>query len=261
MAGASERTRPRDVAASEIQTPPAPPSRLRLIAGGVLLWLVLPAVWLLSLGAIGTSLNPDVAIYVTPVLFIVLFIGLPLSAFRLARWIYGPSAAADFARARRRRLGRVGPPPPYRLDHERVRLRGSQRLHALALVGLMFVLAFAMWTVAPLGWIWIASQLAPTTQPAMGPYALIIVSVPLTMAVFGKTIALVNARYLRLYGDRGDGPRHSPWLKSLTDSRPVATRTTLELVLIASVVAALTVIAVWFLLFAEMTSTFQQFTD
>ena len=235
-------------------------SPVTLFLGGVLLWFVLPAGWLLLAGVVGTSLDPDIALYATPLLFLLLLVGLPGTMLWLARRLYGAETGASF-RVRRRPGGRHGPPPAYTIELPRPRLSGPLRAKAVALTGLMFLLAFSMWTVAPFGCVWLASRLTQSTQPSIGPYLLIIVAVPLTMFAFAKALGAVNARYLKLYGTDLAERRRAAWLKSLRDGRAIANRTTLELVLISSVIAAVICLAVWFFFFAEMTSVIERFSD
>jgi hypothetical protein len=232
----------------------------RGLVGGIILWVALPAGSVLMIGAIGTALDPQIALYATPLLFVLLLIGLPMMAARVVRWVSGDQIRLG-GRSWRTRIGRIGPPPPYILPIERPTLPTGKRLAAAGLVALMFVLAFAMWTIAPFGCIWLASQLAETTQPAMGTYLVIICSIATSMFAFGKALVTVNRIYLHLYGAEIAARRRASWLKSLRDARPIANRSTLEIVLMSSVLTALICVTVWFFFFAEMRSMLEQYTD
>lgn len=231
------------------------------MVGSVVLWVILPAAALLAVGFVGTALDPDAAMIATPLLFLALFFGVPAAGVRLGRWTY-----RDVNAPRRLRMPsahQLRPPPAYPAPPEAVEhVSARARVTGAALVVAMFLVALAMWTVAPVGSVWLGSLLAETTQPSAGPYLVILASVPLSMGACGLLLYLLNERYVRVRGTgRQERRSRSPWLKSISDSRPIAARSTLELILIASVASALVCMAVWFFFFAELQSAAQWYLD
>ena len=58
-----------------------------------------------------------------------------------------------------------------------VRDEKNRRPHTLLAVFIaltMLIFALSIWTLIPLGWIWIGSQLAATQFPSIGPYILVL---------------------------------------------------------------------------------------
>jgi hypothetical protein len=51
----------------------------------------------------------------------------------------------------------------------------TRRLLAALLIGLMAVGSVVLWIGVPVGWLYVASQLTESSQPAMGPYVLVLV--------------------------------------------------------------------------------------
>jgi hypothetical protein len=123
---------------------------------------------------------------------------------------------------------------------------------ALALVLLMAVGSIAMWIGLPLGLIWLASTIADSSQPSMGPYLLILIGLPVGMFAIGKLLGALDRVHGRITGRLDDGPQRAAWLQSLRDERDPRRkrRSVLDTVMIVSVLAALVAGAVWFIAFA-----------
>jgi hypothetical protein len=123
---------------------------------------------------------------------------------------------------------------------------------ALALVLLMAVGSIAMWIGLPLGLIWLASTIADSSQPSMGPYLLILIGLPVGMFAIGKLLGALDRVHGRITGRLDDGPQRAVWLQSLRDERDPRRkrRSVLDTVMIVSVLAALVAGAVWFIAFA-----------
>jgi hypothetical protein len=108
----------------------------------------------------------------------------------------------------------------------------------------------AMWIGVPLGLVYLASKLADTPNPSMGPYLLIIVGLPIGMAVVGKGLGALNRAHIQLTGAEVDEYRPG-WTRSLRGEREVNRRGgVLDRVMIVSVVIAAICFAVWFFGFA-----------
>ena len=61
-----------------------------------------------------------------------------------------------------------------------------------------------MWIGVPLGLVYLASKLADTPNPSMGPYLLIIIGLPVGMAAVGKGLGALNRAHIRLTGAEVD---------------------------------------------------------
>jgi hypothetical protein len=109
-----------------------------------------------------------------------------------------------------------------------------------------------MWLGAPVGWLWLASHLQQASQPTLGPYALILVGLPASMALIGAGLAALDRRFARITGYDPDERRiAAPWLRSVRGERAAGRRrTVLDVVMIASVAVAWSAFLVWFFAFA-----------
>ena len=126
-----------------------------------------------------------------------------------------------------------------------------RRLAQVALIALMSIGSVVLWLGIPVFWLALASRLQEASRPAMGPYLLVIVGIPLSMVVVGKGLAALNRAYGRLTGSLDSRRVQLPWQRSMRGERGSTRRTTvLDVVMVASVAAALAVFAVWFFLFA-----------
>jgi hypothetical protein len=121
---------------------------------------------------------------------------------------------------------------------------------AVALVALMALGSVVMWLGVPLGLVYLASKLADTPNPSMGPYLLIILGLPVGMAVVGKGLGWLNRVHIRLTGTEVDEYRPG-WTRSMRGERQVDRRGgILDRVMIVSVAVAAIAFAVWFFGFA-----------
>jgi hypothetical protein len=121
------------------------------------------------------------------------------------------------------------------------------------LIALMLIGSLALWLGDPALWLWITSRLQ-STQPSMGPYALMLVGITLTAVVLGKGLARLNRLYARVTGTAPTVRIVVPWRRSMRDARhggsddedtrvPVGL---LEVMMVVAVVIALCALAVWF---------------
>ena len=121
---------------------------------------------------------------------------------------------------------------------------------AILLVALMALGSVVMWIGVPVGLIYLASKLADTPNPSMGPYLLVLIGLPVGMAIVGKALGALNRAHIRLTGAEVDVYRPG-WTRSLRGERTVQRRGgVLDRVMIVSVAVAAIAFAVWFFGFA-----------
>jgi hypothetical protein len=129
-------------------------------------------------------------------------------------------------------------------------MRSSRNPAAVMLVALMALGSVVMWIGVPLALVYVASKLADTPNPSMGPYLLIIIGLPIGMAVVGKGLGALNRAHIRLTGTEVDEYRPG-WSRSMRGERDVERRGgVLDKVMIVSVAVAALCFAVWFFGFA-----------
>jgi hypothetical protein len=116
----------------------------------------------------------------------------------------------------------------------------------------MLVAALALWTVIPVGWIYIASKLSNTQFPSEGPYAVVAVGILVSVVIDAWLIGRLNALYVNVTGTNRLAPMRPSWLKSMRDTPAAAagTTTVVEAVMVGSVMLAVLVFVGWFLLLA-----------
>jgi hypothetical protein len=123
---------------------------------------------------------------------------------------------------------------------------------ALLLVLLMGAGSILMWIGLPLGLIWIASAISESSQPSMGPYLLILVGLPIGAIVIGKALGALDRAHGRVTGRAGDGQKRNTWMNSMGEQAGSnrRQRSVLDTVMIVSVLSALVLGGIWFLVFA-----------
>jgi hypothetical protein len=138
-----------------------------------------------------------------------------------------------------------------------VEASAQQRSHStwspisLFLIALMAIGSVLMWIGLPVGLIYLASQVADSPKPSMGPYLLIIVGLPLGMIAIGKVLGALDRYHGRLTGLDEHKPMQAAWMKSMRGERErKRRRSVLDTVMMISVVVALLAAAVWFFGFA-----------
>jgi hypothetical protein len=126
--------------------------------------------------------------------------------------------------------------------------RKPHRTFAAAVVAVLMLLsALSLWTVIPLAWLWIGSQLAATQFPSLGPYMVVFFGVVFSILFVGWLLGLMNELYLKLTGSHTVEPMRLGWLRSMRDSSGLQqTPTLLEVVIISSVLIAGISLVVWF---------------
>jgi hypothetical protein len=124
----------------------------------------------------------------------------------------------------------------------------------LAGYGLVLVMAAGsvfMWLVSPIGWLWIASRMTSSSQPSLGPYALVLVGMAITAVIVGKLLGVVNRAHMRVTGRLTDKRDHTAWNRSMRgETKARNDRGVLEQVMLISVGCALVLFGIWFFAFA-----------
>ncbi len=129
--------------------------------------------------------------------------------------------------------------------------RVSANVAALFVVAVMMLAAFSLWTIVPLGWLWIGSRISTTQDPSAGPYAVVFIGIVLSILLIAWVLSRLNRVYMRLTGGVEIGRLRSAWLKSMRDTGNPAHRTTvLEAIVVGSVILAVLAAIVWFLVLA-----------
>jgi hypothetical protein len=122
---------------------------------------------------------------------------------------------------------------------------------SLFLIVLMAVGSVVMWLGVPIGLIYLASQLADSPKPSMGPYLLILIGLPVGMMIVGKALGALDRYHGRLTGLDDGKPQQAAWMKSMRGERErKRRRSVLDSVMIVSVGIALVLAAIWFFGFA-----------
>jgi hypothetical protein len=115
----------------------------------------------------------------------------------------------------------------------------------------MLVAAFALWTVIPLTWVYIASKVSHTQFPSGGPYAIVAGGILVSVLIDAWLIGRLNSLYVRITGTNRLNPIRPTWLRSMRDSGPAYNAVTVvEAVMMSSVLLAAVALAVWFFLLA-----------
>ena len=123
---------------------------------------------------------------------------------------------------------------------------------ATLLVVLMAIGSVVMWLVAPVFWLWLASQIATSSQPSIGIYMLVLVGIVASMVVIGKLLGWLNRVHQQLTGRIPARREQTVWLKSMRAERDnTREHGVLGVVMAWSVSTALLLFGVWFFFFAE----------
>lgn len=122
---------------------------------------------------------------------------------------------------------------------------------AIGLVILMAVGSVLMWLGLPAGLVFLASRVADSPNPSMGPYLLILIGLPVGMIAIGKLLGILDHAHGRLTGLADGRPQQAAWLKSMRGERERRRRrSVLDAVMILSVGLALLAFGIWFFAFA-----------
>jgi hypothetical protein len=130
-------------------------------------------------------------------------------------------------------------------------MAAGRRMLAALLILAMAIGSIVLWLGIPIGWLYVASRIAKSSQPSMGPYLLILAGIPASMVVVGKLLSRLNRTYAALTGAPPAARTRHAWMKSLRGERDSGRpRTVLDVVMVSSVALALVCLAIWFFVFA-----------
>jgi hypothetical protein len=122
---------------------------------------------------------------------------------------------------------------------------------ATAVFFAMLFAAFSLWTLIPLGWVYIASKLSRSQFPSIGPYMVVVVGIIVTVLFDAWLIGRLNDLYIRVTGSNRIVQGRPGWLKSMRDAAPVQnTVTVVEAVMMSSVLLAALALMIWFFVLA-----------
>jgi hypothetical protein len=138
---------------------------------------------------------------------------------------------------------------PSRPD-ERIAGPGSRAL-AGGIVALMALASVALWVGAPLLWVWVGSQLQRGSTPSLGVYLLVLAGVVVSGIVMSKVLSALDRAYGRVTHRDAPVRVRLAWHRSLRGERTSGRPTRMvDVVMVASVSAALLALGVWFFLLA-----------
>ena len=127
----------------------------------------------------------------------------------------------------------------------------ARALAASAVFVAMLLAALALWTAIPLSWIYICSKVSHTQFPSGGPYMVVAVGIVASVIFVAWLIGRLNDLYIRITGTNRLEPMRPGWLKSMRDTSPAGSSTTVvEAVLMGSVILAAVALTTWFFLLA-----------
>ena len=130
-------------------------------------------------------------------------------------------------------------------------MAAGRRMLAALLIVLMAIGSIVLWLGIPVGWLYLASRIARSSQPSLGPYLLILVGIPASMIVVGKLLSRLNRTYGAVTGAPPAARSRNAWMRSLRGERVTGRpRTMLDVVMVWSVALALVCFAIWFFAFA-----------
>jgi len=128
----------------------------------------------------------------------------------------------------------------------------STKIAAILLIALMAFGSVMMWLGVPILWIYGVSQSVESSQPTMGPYVLLLFGIPASMVAVGKLLGRLNRIYGEVTHTTPEVKVVPPWRRSMRAERDAGQpRTVLDVVMVLSVSAAMTLMGIWFFFFAE----------
>jgi hypothetical protein len=139
--------------------------------------------------------------------------------------------------------------PPLRTKRRRTRPArtlvwpGRRGVSSVGLIALMSSVSLALWTALPLAVLWLASRLSGSGFGLSGPAALVLAAgIPASMALGTVALARLNRLYQGLNGITN--ARWVPgWRRSISEPTSPPPRSALDVIMVASVLAAVLVLA------------------
>jgi len=137
------------------------------------------------------------------------------------------------------------------VEASKPRRRSTWSPISIVLIALMAVGSALMWLGLPAFLVYLASRIADSPNPGMGPYLLIMLGLPAGMVAIGRCLGALDRYHGRLTGLDDGRPDQASWLKSMRGERERRRRrSVLDIVMILSVGVCLLAFAVWFFAFA-----------
>jgi hypothetical protein len=122
---------------------------------------------------------------------------------------------------------------------------------SLFLIALMAIGSVLMWVGLPIGLVYLASRIADSPNPSLGPYLLILIGLPVGMVAIGKALGALDRYHGRVTGLDDGKPVQAAWMRSMRGERERRRRrSVLDVVMVISVAAALLLGTIWFFAFA-----------
>ena len=127
----------------------------------------------------------------------------------------------------------------------------SKKAAAAFLIVAMSVAALFLWVGIPIGWLWIGSQLVSSSQPSMGPYAVVAIGIIASVVIDAMILSRLNRTYQRVTGTDGQVRLQLPWMKSMRGERESGRSTSvLDIILVGSVTLAGLTMFLWWVFLA-----------
>ena len=127
----------------------------------------------------------------------------------------------------------------------------SKKAAAAFLIVAMSVAALLLWVGIPIGWLWIGSQLVSSSQPSMGPYAVVAIGIIASVVIDAMILSRLNRTYQRVTGTDGQVRLQLPWMKSMRGERESGRSTSvLDIILVGSVTLAGLSMLLWWVFLA-----------
>ena len=127
----------------------------------------------------------------------------------------------------------------------------SKKAAAAFLIVAMSVAALFLWVGIPIGWLWIGSQLVSSSQPSMGPYAVVAIGIVASVVIDAMILSRLNQTYQRVTGTDGQVRLQLPWMKSMRGERESGRSTSvLDIILVGSVTLAGLTMFLWWVFLA-----------
>jgi hypothetical protein len=128
----------------------------------------------------------------------------------------------------------------------------GRHIAALGLILVMIVGSMTLWLAVPVAWLWVASKMNQSLDPTFGPYVAVAIGIPATMLLLFTLLRRVDAAHRALTGTGADAkPVPPPWRRSMRDERNMhAPTSALDIILVATAIAAGLVLLIWFAFFA-----------
>jgi len=127
----------------------------------------------------------------------------------------------------------------------------GKKAAATVLIVAMSIAALLLWVGIPVGWLWIGSQLVSSSQPSMGPYAVVAIGIVASVVVDALILSRLNRSYMRVTESDGNVRIQLPWMRSMRGERDSGRQTSvLDIILVGSVTLAGVAMFLWWILLA-----------